>query len=58
MAIWDFRPKGDLWTGVAVGAGTARCARGYTIGMVRYQAGVEGYSKGRIHALRNGPADF
>jgi|SRR5271157_140015 len=21
MAIWDFRPKGDLWTGVAVGAG-------------------------------------
>ena len=21
MAIWDFRPKGDLWTSVAVGAG-------------------------------------
>ena len=21
MAIWDFRPRGDLWTGVAVGAG-------------------------------------
>ena len=21
MAIWDFRPKGDLWTGVALGAG-------------------------------------
>jgi hypothetical protein len=21
MAIWDFRPRGDVWTGVAVGAG-------------------------------------
>ena len=21
MAIWDFRPKGDIWTGIAVGIG-------------------------------------
>ncbi len=21
MAIWDFRPKADLWTGLAIGAG-------------------------------------
>ncbi len=21
MAIWDYAPKGDLWTGVAIGAG-------------------------------------
>jgi hypothetical protein len=21
MAIWDYRPKGDVWTGVAIGVG-------------------------------------
>jgi len=21
MALWDFRPKGDIWTGVAIGVG-------------------------------------
>lgn len=20
MALWDFRPKGDMWTGLAIGA--------------------------------------
>ena len=57
MAIWDFRPRGDLCTGVA--GGRPACGRrGYTLGMVRYQICVEDYSEGRIHALRNGSASL
>ncbi len=53
MKIWDFKPSGDLFTTVAVGAAVAAAPIVLPFAWSAVRPLLKTVSQGRIHALRN-----
>ncbi len=59
MAIWDFRPKGgDIWTGVAVGAGLLAAPVVMPLAWSTVRPLLKAILKSGFLSVRNGPANL